>query len=270
MGDPEGVVSAPCRLLAMERKLDRDSPTSFAIPDTLPLLPVRDAVVFPSMILPLFVGREVSTRAIAAAVEGNRLIALVTQRDPDTEEPGPEDLYPVGTVGMVMRLLHLPDGRLKVLVQGLSKIRVVHYRSLEPHIDVQIEAFAEADPESWGIEVEALLRSVRDKVEELLPLKQLPPEILSVAANLDDPGRLSDLVAANLRLRVDEAQGVLEIADPIRRLRKVDSLLRRELAVSSIQEEIQTTARDELSRSQREHFLRDRQSIVHQGLPIEN
>ena len=108
-----------------------DSPT-FTIPDRLPLLPIRDAVVFPSMILPLFVGRDVSINAIEAALEGDRLLALVTQRDPEKEDPIPEDLFAVGTVGMIMRMLRLPDGRLKVLVQGLSKIRVENYLHVEP------------------------------------------------------------------------------------------------------------------------------------------
>ncbi|MCP4003512.1 MAG: endopeptidase La [bacterium] len=211
------------------------------------------------MILPLFVGREVSTNAIETALESDRLLALVTQRDPEVDEPGPEDLYEVGVVGMIMRLMRLPDGRLKVLVQGLSKIRVKNVLRTEPFISAEIEELeAENENENeWTIEVEALVRGVREKVEELLPLKHLPPEILSVTANVDEPGRLADLVASNLRLRVEEAQGILEINDGIRRLRKIDGLLRRELAVSSMQAEIQGAAREELTRFQREQFLRE-------------
>jgi ATP-dependent Lon protease len=242
----------------MEWRRLEDSPNSgFTVPETLPLLPVRDAVVFPSMILPLFVGREVSVRAIEAAVEGDRLLALVTQRDADVELPGPEDLYTVGTVGMIMRLMRLPDGRLKVLVQGLSPIAIEQVLRTEPHIDVRVREIAQASPVAWTVEVEALVRSVRGKVEELLPARQLPPEVLTVIAHVEDPGRLADLVVANLRLRVEEAQEVLEITDAIQRLRKIDAILRRELAVSAVQAEIQSTARDELSRSQREHFLRE-------------
>jgi ATP-dependent Lon protease len=229
----------------------------FSIPESLPLLPIRDAVVFPSMILPLFVGRDVSIQAIEAALEGDRLLALVTQRDADTEEPGPEDLHTIGTVGMIMRMMRLPDGRLKALVQGLQKIRITNYQRTEPFIFVDVEELPTEAISTWSVEVEALVRGVREKIEELLPLKHLPPEILSVTTHVDDPGRLADLVASNLRLRVDEAQEVLEIVDPLRRLRKIDSLLRRELAVSSMQVEIQSAARDELTRSQREHFLRE-------------
>ncbi len=251
----------------MERPLNDDSPTcAFTVPDSIPLLPIRDAVVFPSMILPLFVGREVSTHAIETALEGDRLLALVTQRDPDVDDPGPDDLYNVGVVGMIMRLMRLPDGRLKVLVQGLSKIKVKNVVRLEPHITAEIEELPAEASEDWSIEVEALVRGVREKVEELLPLKHLPPEILSVTANVDDPGRLADLVASNLRLRVEEAQEILEINDSVRRLRKIDSLLRRELAVSSMQAEIQGAAREEMGRFQREQFLREQLRQIQEEL----
>ena len=246
--------------------MENDSPGTFEIPSQLPLLPIRDAVVFPSMILPLFVGRDVSTHAIETAIEGNRLLALVTQRDPEVEDPQPEDLYSVGVVGMIMRMMRLPDGRLKVLVQGLSKIRVTQYLRTEPHIDVAIEAIEGEPGEEWTVEVEALVRSVREKLDELLPLRHLPPEILTVTGNVDDPGRLADLVASNLRLRVEEAQEILEILDPVRRLRKIDALLRRELAVSSVQAEIQGAAREELSRYQREQFLREQMRQIQDEL----
>jgi ATP-dependent Lon protease len=246
--------------------LQDDSPADFEVPSQLPLLPVRDAVVFPSMILPLFVGREVSIDAIEAALEGDRLIALVTQRDPETDLPAPEDLYAIGTVGMLMRVMRLPDGRMKILVQGLQKVRILNCLRTEPHIAVEVEALEEDEAPDANIEVEALARSVRAKLEELLPLKQLPPEVLSVASNVDAPGRLADLVASNLRLRVDEAQEVLEIVEPIRRLRKLDALLRRELAICSMQAEMQTAAREEIGRSQREHFLREQMRAIQQEL----
>ena len=243
-----------------------DAPgNDFEVPERLPLLPIRDAVVFPSMILPLFVGRDVSIKAIETAAEGDRLLALVTQRDPDVDDPTPDDLYAIGTVGMIMRMMRLPDGRLKVLVQGLAKLRVAEYRKTEPFIEVRVEAL-EVEAADWSVETEALLREVREKIEELLPLRHLPPEILSVTASVDDPGRLADLVSSNLRLRVSEAQEILEIVDPIRRLRRIDSLLRRELAVSSVQAEIQSNVRDEMTRSQREHFLREQLRAIQQEL----
>ena len=244
-----------------------DSPScTFSIPSSLPLLPIRDAVVFPSMILPLFVGRDISIHAVETAVEGDRLLALVTQKDSEVEEPTPDDLYRIGTVGMILRIMRLPDGRLKVLVQGLSKVRIINYLRTEPHIDVEIEEIPNEEPEEWSVEVEALLRAVREKVEELLPLKHLPPEIMSVVANVDDPGQVADMIASNLRLRDEEAQEVLEICDSVRRLRKIDTVLRRELAVSSMQAEIQTSAREEMSRSQREQFLREQLRAIQSEL----
>ena len=247
--------------------MENDLPTpEFSIPRVLPLLPVRDAVVFPSMILPLFVGREVSVRAVEAALDSDRLLALVTQRDPEVEEPGPEDLFAVGTAGMIMRVMHLPDGRVKVLVQGIARLRVEEVLRTEPFIEARAEPIHAEPSVPWSVDVEALVRSVRGKVEELLPLKHLPPEILSVVAGVDEPGRLADLVASNLRLRVDEAQEVLETEDPLRRLRRIDAILRRELAVTNVQAEIQTAARDELTRSQREQILREQLRAIQQEL----
>ncbi len=247
--------------------MDKDSPDkSFTIPASLPLLPIRDAVVFPSMILPLFVGRDVSVQAIETALEGDRLLALATQRDPEIEEPGPDDIYSIGTVGMIMRLMRLPDDRLKVLVQGLSKIKIVNFLRTEPHIDVEVEELPVEEAPEWTVEVEALIRSVSEKIADLLPLRHLPPELLSITANVEDPGRLADLVAANLRLRVDEAQETLEILDPVRRLRRVESLLLRELAVSSMQVEFQTAAREEMNRTQREVLLREQMRQIQEEL----
>jgi ATP-dependent Lon protease len=247
--------------------LDRDCPIDlFRIPGTLPLLPVRDVVIFPGMILPMFVAREISVRAVDAAREGDRLLALVTQRDADVEDPGPEDLYKVGCVGLIMRHMRLPDGRVKVLVQGLSKIRVGGCLRMEPHMEAEISELPPDPDVEWSVEVEALIRSVREKVEELLPLRQLAPEVLAVMAHVDEPGRLADLVASNLRLRVEEAQDVLQIADPLRRLRKVDSFLRREIAVSSVQADLQNAAREEMSRSQREYFLREQLRLIQSEL----
>jgi ATP-dependent Lon protease len=218
------------------------------------------------MILPLFVGRDVSIHAIESALEGDRLLVLVTQRDAEVEDPGPEDLFAVGTVGMIMRMMRLPDGRLKVLVQGLSKVKLGSFLRTEPHIDVEIEELPAETTTGWNVEVEALIRGVGEKVEQLLPLKHLPPELLSITTSVEEPGRLADLVAANLRLRVDEAQETLETLDPVRRLRRVDSLLRRELAVSSMQAEIQSAAREEMTRSQREMLLREQMRQIQDEL----
>ena len=228
-----------------------------AIPEELPVLPLRDLVVFPYMVLPLFVVRERSAAAVEDALAGDRLVLLVAQRDPEIEDPEPDDLHPVGTVAMVMRILRMADGRMKVLVQGLAKARVEAFVEEERAAWARIRPLPSDEATDWSVEAEALIRTVRGRLEELLPLKNLPPEVLSITANVHEPGRLADLVAANLKLRPPEAQEVLEIVDPLARLRRIDAILRRELDVTTVQAEIQSQARHEMTRGQREAFLRE-------------
>jgi len=231
--------------------------TAFTIPEELPVLPLRDMVVFPYMVLPLFVARERSIAAIEDALAGDRLLLLVAQRDADIEAPEPDDLYRVGTVVMVMRILRMADGRVKVLVQGLGKAEIESFLDQERSTWVRVAPKPADTDTDWCVEAEALVRAVRGRVEELLPLKNLPPEVLSITANVHEAGRLADLVASNLKLRLTEAQEILEIGDPLVRLRRVDALLRRELDVTTVQAEIQSQAHDEMSRSQREGYLRE-------------
>ncbi len=234
-----------------------ESAANVAIPNELPVLPLREMVVFPYVVMPLFVARERSLAAVDDAMAGDRLLLLVTQRDSDIEEPLPDDLYRVGTVAMVMRVLRMGDGRAKVLVQGLSKARIESFVERERAIWVRADAVPPDEDSDWCVEAEALIRTVRTRVEELLPLKNLPPEVLSVTANVQEAGRLADLVASHLKLRTAEAQELLEIMDPLARLRRVDTLLRRELEVTTVQAEIENQAQDEMSRGQREAYLRE-------------
>jgi ATP-dependent Lon protease len=235
--------------------LDDDEPIE--IPSELPLLPVRDVVVFPYMILPLFVGREKSIAAIERAVGERRLIMLVAQRDVQTEEPAAADLNEVGTVAMVMRMLKLPDGRVKVLVQGVAKACVMEFITEKPIFLVRVKTIEERVLPGQRIESEALMRAVKKKIETILPLKNLPPEIVMITNTIEDPGRLADLVLSNLRLPVKEGQEFLEVIDPIERLKCVHNLLERELQVSRVQAQIDNNTREEISRMQREHYLRE-------------
>ena len=227
------------------------------VPEELPVVPLREMVVFPYMVLPLFVARARSIAAVEDALAGDRLLLLVTQRDGDIEEPEPEQLHRVGTVVMVMRTLRMADGRMKVLVQGLAKGSIDSFVDREHSIWVRVTQIPPDEDAEWCVEAEALIRTVRSRVEELLPLKNLPPEVLSVTANVADPGRIAELVASHLRLRPAEAQEILEIRDSLSRLRKVDALLRRELEVTTVQAEIQSQAQDEMSRGQRDAYLRE-------------
>ncbi len=228
------------------------------IPDVLPMLPVRDIVIFPYMFLPLFVGRESSIKAVESAMEKDRLILLVTQKDPANDKPGPEDIYPVGTVAMVMKKLKLPDNRIKILVQGIAKARIKSYAQEDPTFLVEIEKIEEIILTDLSVEIEALMRNVKEHCEKILSLKGLvSPEIMEVLENVNDPGRLADLVASNLRLNIEESQKVLEILDPVERLNKVNEHLSKELELSTVQAKIQTQAKEEMSKTQREYFLRE-------------
>ena len=236
------------------------------IPDTLPLLPIRDIVIYPYMMLPLFVGRDISIRAVEEALARDRLIFLVAQKNAAEDNPARDDIYRVGTVASIIRMLKLADGRVKILVQGLSKAEIGDYLRDRPFFEVKIRKVVEAAPPEVSIEVEALMRSAKEKIEQILNLKNLPPEIVMVTDNISDPGVLADLVASNLRLKIEESQGILEIFDPLARLKKVNELLTRELELSTMQARIQNQAKEEMSKTQRDYFLREQLKQIQQEL----
>jgi ATP-dependent Lon protease len=233
------------------------------IPEVLPLLPIRDVVIFPYMIVPLFVGRERSINAIDAALTKDRLIVMTTQRDIAKEDPDPEDLYTVGTVGMIMRMLKLPDGRVKILVQGIARAKVASYLQTMPHYSVAITKLKETPVEPPPLETEALTRNVRELLEKLASFgKAIFPEVMMVIENIQDPGRLADLVAANLGLKVPDAQGVLETLDSVKRLEKVNELLVKEYQVAQVQSRIQTQVKEEMDKTQREYYLKEQLKAI--------
>jgi ATP-dependent Lon protease len=236
-------------------------------PDQLPLLPVRDIVVFPYMVLPLFVGRDMSIKAIEAALAGNRMIFLATQKSLDVENPKPEDIHAVGTVGIIMRMLKLPDERIKILVQGLSKGKIQDYIQNDPYYSVRIEKLSESKLTGSSLETEAVMRTVKEQIEKIVSLgKVLIPDVMVVIENLEDPGRLADMVASNLGLKVDITQAVLEVIDPIQRLKHVSEILGKEIEVLSMQQKIQAQAKGEMDKTQREYFLREQLKAIQKEL----
>lgn len=242
-------------------------PKNAETPDHLPLLPVRDIVVFPYMVLPLFVGRDMSIKAIEAALAGNQMIFLATQKALDIENPTADDIHTVGTVGIIMRMLKLPDERIKVLVQGLSKAKITGYIQTEPYYSVRISKFPEQTSIGANLETEATMRTVKEQIEQLMSLgKVLIPEVMVVIENLEDPGRLADMVASNLGLKVEMTQAVLEIIDPIKRLRHVSDILGKEIEVLSMQQKIQAQAKGEMDKTQREYFLREQLKAIQKEL----
>jgi ATP-dependent Lon protease len=242
--------------------------TDLPIPDILPVLPLKDVVVFPFIILPLSVSREKSINAVDAALAEQRIIMLVAQKDAQNDAPRPEDLYPVGTVAAIMRMLKLPDGRIRLLVQGLSRARLDSTLAEEPYIKAKITRLEESAPtEELPPEHEALVRSVKQNLEKSVSLgKSISPEVMVIAGNLDDPARLADLAASNLDLKLEEAQKILESTDPIERLRLVNDNLAKEITVLTMQQEISTQARGEMDKSQREYYLRQQLRAIQQEL----
>jgi ATP-dependent Lon protease len=237
------------------------------IPTTLPLLPVRDVVIFTDMLLPLFVGREKSVRAVEEAVAGDGFVFMCTQKDPGIENPGVDDIYRTGTVGRVLRMLKLPDGRVKVLVQGVAKGNIARFVRKRAPFRVQVDLLPEQKVEKVTLEVEALMRNVREQSEKILGLRgELSTDITSILQNVDDPGKLADLVASNLRLKIEESQQLLEVMEPVGRLKKVNDMLSRELELSAMQAKIQSEVKDEISKSQRDYYLREQVRAIYKEL----
>ena len=228
------------------------------IPDVLPLLPIRDLVVFPYMIVPLRVTRPVSMEAVTKALEADeRLCFLVAQKNPGEDDPGPTGFYRTGTIGMIMRMRKLSEGGLKVLVQGLCRARIQKFVSDSPCYRVRIER---TDDKALvrSVSLEALLRSVRQNIDKLSGLgKTIQPELSMVVQSVDDPGRMADLVSSNLTLKVTEAQDLLELDEPVQRLTRVNQTLEKEIGILEVQSQIQNKAREEMSKTQRDYYLRE-------------
>jgi ATP-dependent Lon protease len=233
------------------------------IPETLPMLPVRDIVVFPYMILPLYVGREASIRAVEESLSKNRLIFLASQKEITEENPTENSIYRIGTIAMIMRMRKLSDGRVKILIQGVSKGRIKRFNKSEPCFEVGVEKIDEVGAADSNVEFEAMIRNAKEQLEKIIALgRVLSPDILLVLDDVSDPGRLADLIASNLGLKVSDAQQVLETSSPKDRLQLVNDILANELEVLQMQARIRSQAKDEMSKSQREYFLREQMRAI--------
>ncbi len=236
--------------------------------ETLPLLPVRDLVVYPFMILPLFVGRETSIKAVEESLnKTDRLILLASQKDITAESPSPSEIYEMGTVAMIMRMRKLPDGRVKILIQGLSKARIKEFVGTEPFYQVKVEKVETQPVTANAATIEAVARTVKENLEKVISLgKILSPDILMVLEDIQDPGRLADLIASNLNLKVTEAQKILEIIDPVERLGYINQVLTLELEVLTQQAKLKNSSKDDLAKNQKEFFLREQIKAMKQEL----
>ncbi len=237
------------------------------IPTSLPVLPVRDMVFFPYMILPLFVGREISIRAVDHAIAGNKMILLETQKDVNVESPTVDDLYNVGTVGTILRVLKIQDGRRKILVQGLAKAKVIRYTQTEPFLIGEFEKINDDKISELTIEDEALMRSVKEQMNKSVALgKSLLPDVMVLIDNVEEPGKLTDLIASNLGLKTEQAQEILEMRNPVLRLKKISEILNREIELLLVQQKIQLDAKGEIDKTQREYFLREQLKAIQKEL----
>jgi len=237
------------------------------VPEILPLMAIRDTVLFPSMVVPLFVGRAKSLKAIEEALNKDKLIVLSTQKNSRIENPKPDDLYKIGTIALIIKTLTLSENRLKVVVQILSRVEIKEFLETDPYFKVKIEPCKEKEPEIITPEIEALIRSIKQNTEKLLSLKgALNPEVSTVIQSIEEPGRLADLITVYLKLKVKTAQDLLETLDGVERLKKISEILIQEIEITTLQNKIQTEAQEEIGRSQREYFLREQLRAIKREL----
>jgi ATP-dependent Lon protease len=252
------VVEAP---LDADGEIRADEP----LPDALPVLPLRDTVTFPETLTPLAVGQERSIQLIDDVLGTNRMLAMVASRDPEIEAPGPADLYDVGVVGMVARMIKVPDGSLRVLVQGMQRIRLGDYVAEHPYLVARISELPDVSEPSP--ELEALSRNVQGTFSEIIEqIPYLPEELQLAVANIDDPAALGHLIAGSLRIGTEEKQKLLEEVDVAKRLRHLSRILARELEVVQLGTQIQTQVQSEVDKSQREFFLRQQMKAIQDEL----
>ncbi len=231
----------------------------------LPLLPLRDIIVFPHMVVPLFVGREKSIAALDRAMAEDKEILLAAQKKAKTNDPAAEDIFAVGTLGAVIQLLRLPDGTVKVLVEGKRRVKLKKFVSEEQCFLVEVEEIIE--PEERSVELEALLRSVQTTFENYVKLnKRIPPEMLISVQSIDDPARLSDTIVATLSLKLTDKQMLLEMESPTKRLEKLYELMQAEIEILQVEKKIRTRVKKQMEKTQKEYYLNEQMQAIQKEL----
>ncbi|HUU06518.1 MAG TPA: endopeptidase La [Patescibacteria group bacterium] len=245
-----------------EDKLDK-----IKIPESLPVLVLRDIVVFPYMIVPLYVGRAKSKKAVDAALNSDRLILLLTQKDMNVEDPSEEQLFQSGTVALIVRMLKLPDGRMRVLIQGVSRVKVRTLIDDGKILQAEVMQVEDEEPAELTLENKAMIKNVRQKFEQVGKLgKQISNEILIIAENIEEPGKLADIIASNLELKIEESQKILEEKNSLKRLGKVHEYLNYEIEMLNVQNQINLKAQGEMDKNQKEYFLRQQLKAIKKEL----
>jgi ATP-dependent Lon protease len=231
----------------------------------LPLLPLRGILVFPYMVIHLDVGREKSVQAIEEAMIQDRIIFLATQREAQTDDPGVDDIYQIGTVAEVKQLLKLPGGTIRVLVEGISRARIRRFLADEPFFQVEVDQYSEVFEKNS--EIEALMRSLVYQFEQYVKLsKRIPPETVVSVVNLEEPGRLADIIASHLALRIDDKQNVLEAVNIVQRLEKLCALVAKELEIVELERKINIRVRKQMEKTQKEYYLREQMKAIQREL----
>lgn len=254
-------LGAPGDLLERTRLV----PEGLRVPPELPVLPLKDAVLYPGMVVPLVVAKPSSVQLVSDAAAGERILAIVAARSPAAESPGPDDLYRVGTAAAIVRLLRLPDGTLHLLVQGLSRIRLAEFIRHEPYLVAKVITLEEA--KEWPPELSALARNILGMFQQLGGITPfLPPELIAAASSIEEPGRLADFIASSLNLSLEERQEILETVDLRMRLERVMAFLSRELELAELGRKIQTQVQQELEKGQREFILRKQLEAIQKEL----
>jgi ATP-dependent Lon protease len=235
------------------------------LPESLPILPLRETVTYPDTLTPLAVGQERSIKLVNDVLSGNRMLAMIASRDPELDTPGPNDLYEVGVAGTVARMMKVPDGTLRILVQGAERVRVRDYVSEDPYLVARIEPMPdELEPST---ELDALTHNVQSTFTQIIDaIPYLPEELQLAVANLDEPAALSHLIAGALRISTEEKQELLETVDVTRRLRRLSQILTRELEVVQLGSKIQSQVESEIDKGQREYFLRQQLKAIQDEL----
>ena len=231
----------------------------------LPLLPLRGILVFPYMVIHLDVGREKSVQAIEEAMLQDRIIFLATQREAQTDDPGEDDIYQIGTVAEVKQLLKLPGGTIRVLVEGISRARIRRFVLGEPYFQVEVDQYSEDFKKNS--EIEALMRSLVYQFEQYVKLsKRIPPETVVSVVNLEEPGRLADIIASHLALRIDDKQNILEAVNIIQRLEKLCAIVAKELEIVELERKINIRVRKQMEKTQKEYYLREQMKAIQREL----
>src|SRR5690349_18331774 len=231
----------------------------------VPLLPLRDIIVFPHMVVPLFVGRQKSIRALEEAMNKQKFILLAAQKDAKTNDPAEDDIYKVGTLGTVVQLLRLPDGTVKVLVEGKRRARVVRYVDQSEYFLVEAEEIEEVCPKTT--EIEALTRSINSTFEHYVKLnKKIPPEMIMSVASIEDPARLADTIVAHLGVKLEDKQALLEIENPAERLERVLGNMRSEIEILEVEKRIRTRVKKQMEKTQKEYYLNEQMRAIQKEL----